>query len=920
MSTFSKRNLISLLLVLLISLAQFALAQDVILWQYGGQGPGYGPNQLTYPHSSTLLQNGNILIGETWNNRAIEVKVSDYPNFTANSLVWDYPGIGYVYDTEELSNGNILITSHTDEVGIGLGFAYGYYVVEVTHDAARSVVWQYGTPGVSGGGANQLYRPTDADKLPNGNYLITDAGSGHRVIEVDQSRNIVWEYDQLVMPVDADYLSDRGSYLITERGVIGSLDENDRIIEVRKTDKAIVREWKIVGGVRLWDPMDADILDNGHMMICDRNNNRVVEINPDNPAVILWEYPTPLFNPYGAERLKNGYTLVTDANNHRVLMIGPQPWKEVDKSEALSREVLTYTISYQNTGTTDAHDVTIEDEIPEKTAFVVGSVTANGDSVKYSNNDGASWNYTPSGSTDPQVTHLKITYSTISPGGIKSPTFQVKTDGSAASGERITNLALITTREVDIVVSSNEVQTTIIGTLSQLRFTDAQYQDEDVYPYNDTIYLELSDEDKAGVGSLQVTVSDPTTGDNEVITVNETSTPGVFRRSLPNSLTQGGNDNDGILKVKRGDPITASYTDPQDPGDVSTDAAAISSATPSTLRFVDDQNQDAAIYPYNDTIYLELIDEDKAGVGSLQVTVSDPTTGDNEVITVSETSTPGVFRRSLPNSLTQGGNDNDGTLKVNQGDAITAGYTDPQDAADVSTDTATISSGNPDLTSSSKESSLEDTNNDGYGNPGEVITYTITIRNTGDAPAKDVVVTDPIPEYTTYVSGSITGIGGSEAQLPDSLRWQLGTVTAGANVVLGFKVRINDPLPPGATKVSNYARVKEDDNPDTPIPPPPPVPLGEPDLSSSSKGSSLEDTNNDGYGNPGEVISYTITIRNIGNAPAKDVVVTDPIPEYTTYVSGSITGTGGSEAQLPNSLRWQLGTVTAGANVVLGFK
>ncbi|MEW5767105.1 MAG: hypothetical protein AB1797_05675, partial [bacterium] len=228
--------------------------------------------------------------------------------------------------------------------------------------------------------------------------------------------------------------------------------------------------------------------------------------------------------------------------------------------------------------------------------------------------------------------------------------------------------------------------------------------------------------------------------------------------------------------------------------------------------------------------------------------------------------------------------------------------------------------GEPDLSSSSKGSSLEDTNNDGYGNPGEVISYTITIRNTGNAPAKDVVVTDPIPEYTTYVSGSITGTGGSEAQLPNSLRWQLGTVTAGANVVLGFKVRINDPLPPGAAKVSNYARVKEDDNPDTPIPPPPPVPLGEPDLSSTYKTVSLEDANLDGQVNPGEVLSYTITIQNTGNSPANNVVVTDTIPDYTAYVSGSITGTGGSEAQLPDSLRWQLGTVTAGANVVLGFK
>ncbi len=42
--------------------------------------------------------------------------------------------------------------------------------------------------------------------------------------------------------------------------------------------------------------------------------------------------------------------------------------------------------------------------------------------------------------------------------------------------------------------------------------------------------------------------------------------------------------------------------------------------------------------------------------------------------------------------------------------------------------------------------------------PGETVVYTITARNVGDAPATNVVITDPIPEHMDY-TGSVTGEG-----------------------------------------------------------------------------------------------------------------------------------------------------------------
>ena len=43
--------------------------------------------------------------------------------------------------------------------------------------------------------------------------------------------------------------------------------------------------------------------------------------------------------------------------------------------------------------------------------------------------------------------------------------------------------------------------------------------------------------------------------------------------------------------------------------------------------------------------------------------------------------------------------------------------------------------------------------------PGDTVVYTITFTNTGDAPADNVVVTNPIDDSLTYVEGSAFGAG-----------------------------------------------------------------------------------------------------------------------------------------------------------------
>jgi hypothetical protein len=77
---------------------------------------------------------------------------------------------------------------------------------------------------------------------------------------------------------------------------------------------------------QLNNPNSAELLDNGHILIADENNNRVIEVTRNKQ--IVWQYPNPvdpsLLNGAAfASRLPNGNTLITDSNNNRIIEVTP---------------------------------------------------------------------------------------------------------------------------------------------------------------------------------------------------------------------------------------------------------------------------------------------------------------------------------------------------------------------------------------------------------------------------------------------------------------------------------------------------------------------------------------------------------------------------------------------------------------------
>jgi outer membrane protein assembly factor BamB len=115
---------------------------------------------------------------------------------------------------------------------------------------------------------------------------------------------------------------------------------NERVIQVAPKTHAIRWQYGTTGVAgsgpnQLSNPNSAELLENGHVLIADENNNRVIEVDPSNNS-IKWQYPaTPdpkLLNGAAfASRLPDGHTLITDSNNNRII--------EIDKS---SNVVWTY--------------------------------------------------------------------------------------------------------------------------------------------------------------------------------------------------------------------------------------------------------------------------------------------------------------------------------------------------------------------------------------------------------------------------------------------------------------------------------------------------------------------------------------------------------------------------------------------------
>lgn len=194
-----------------------------------------------------------------------------------------------------------------------------------------------------------------------GNTLIADQFN-NRVIEVTPTGRIVWQFG--LGPADFSPASVIGVNdaqrvgsltLMAGTGTPGGQPEapncanpngcpDNRVLLVDRAGHILWQygSFGVTGNGtdQLNNPNCAELLENGHILICDENNNRAIEVTRDGD--IVWQYGSgdpnvtdPVSGVAFASRLKNGHTLITDAGHARIV--------EIDRDKNVVWEYFTNT-------------------------------------------------------------------------------------------------------------------------------------------------------------------------------------------------------------------------------------------------------------------------------------------------------------------------------------------------------------------------------------------------------------------------------------------------------------------------------------------------------------------------------------------------------------------------------------------------
>ena len=218
----------------------------------------------------------------------------------------------------------------------------------------------------------------------------------------------------------------------------------------------------------------------------------------------------------------------------------------------------------------------------------------------------------------------------------------------------------------------------------------------------------------------------------------------------------------------------------------------------------------------------------------------------------------------------------------------------------------------------------DDRDANGVVTPGDVLGYTVVVRNIGAAALTGLMFEDTAPAGTQIVAGSATADAGTvESESP--VRVAIPSLAVDATVTVRFRVTIGVPWGSDPAVV-NQGRVTGLPNgpvlTDDPVPPgaddPTVTPLAAvPVLAASKRDELATDADGDGHASPGDTVSYEVVVTNTGITAATEVVLVDAVPPHTALVGspetsqGSVTGT--------SPVRVELGTLAANASATVTF-
>lgn len=209
---------------------------------------------------------------------------------------------------------------------------------------------------------------------------------------------------------------------------------------------------------------------------------------------------------------------------------------------------------------------------------------------------------------------------------------------------------------------------------------------------------------------------------------------------------------------------------------------------------------------------------------------------------------------------------------------------------------------------------------------GDIITYTIKAENSGNATAKNIVITDKVPEGLELIVGTIKGGDAIKVTEDGTITWTIFRLEAGKSAEVSFQVTV--PAVKEDTTWTNVATYVYDNNPNNPEDPEEPKTVeetNEVELIEEVPKLVIVKKQRVGIGfatdqkkavKAGDKVVYYITVTNIGNGDANDVTITDKVPEGLRLVDGSISKDG---ILTDGVITWNFDTIKAGEEVTVEF-
>jgi gliding motility-associated-like protein/uncharacterized repeat protein (TIGR01451 family) len=261
---------------------------------------------------------------------------------------------------------------------------------------------------------------------------------------------------------------------------------------------------------------------------------------------------------------------------------------------------------------------------------------------------------------------------------------------------------------------------------------------------------------------------------------------------------------------------------------------------------------------------------------------------------------------------------------------VTGNPNEPQPNPDPNDPSTEVPVDNGKSSANWKSAAYNGTGEGGSVTTGDLITYTIHVRNTGNTTLTNVLITDNVPTYTEFVSAD-------ENKVPDAsgkVSWTIAAIPVGApDVTRSFTVRVAGDLT-GATSIINTAAVDngsgsrpttppDPGNPNEPHPHPDPndpstdIPVDAViSVSRFDTWKTVLTESGNAKAKPGETLTYTIHVRNTGNVEIPTINIHDPVPDHTTFISA---GNSGVLDQAANAVNWLLSRLAVGATETVTF-